>query len=144
MNNCFTNSKLIFHEIIIDSMKLMFDILTMYMWIVIWKYLYNSSKFAHLGHQFSAVLWKYRDRLCQSNSPNIHEIKYSTSLSNTLIFYTGLNTQALYLVNSVVRMKEYFFDKVKLFLSMKWHKCYHVVLTAYGKYDDVMQIFLYL
>jgi len=44
----------------------------------------------------------------QSNSPNKHEIKYSAALSNTLIFYAGLNTQALYLVNSVVRMKEYF------------------------------------
>jgi len=37
-------------------MKLMLDILTMCMWIIIWKYLYNSSKFSQLGHQFSAVL----------------------------------------------------------------------------------------
>jgi hypothetical protein len=108
MNNYFTNSEFIFHEIIIDSTKLIFEILTMYMWIIIWKYLYNSCKFAHLGHKFSAVLWKYCDSLCQSNSPNIHEIKYSAALSNTHIFYVGLNSQALYLVNNVVRMKEYF------------------------------------
>jgi len=81
----------------------MFDILTMYqfLWITISKYLYNSSKFAQLGHH----LWKYCDRLCQSNSPNIHEIKYSAALSNMLIFYAGLNTQAQYFVNNVVRMK---------------------------------------
>lgn len=70
-NNYFTNSKLIFHEIIIDSIKLMFDILTIYQFlrIIIRKYLYNSSKFAHFGHHLSALLWKYCDRLCQSNSP---------------------------------------------------------------------------
>jgi hypothetical protein len=59
-NNDFTNSKRIFLEIIIDSMKLIFDILNIYqfLWIIIGKYLYNSSKFAHLGHHFFAVLWK--------------------------------------------------------------------------------------
>jgi len=106
-NSYFSNSKLIFHEIIIDSMKLMCDILTMYQFlhIIIRKYLYNSSKFTQFRHQLSAVLWKYCDRLCQSNSPNINEIKYTAGLSNTLIFYGGLNAQALYLVNNFVRKK---------------------------------------
>jgi len=58
LNNYFINSKLIFHEIVVDSMKLMFDILTTYqlLQIIMRKYLYNSSKFAHLGHHLSAVL----------------------------------------------------------------------------------------